>query len=174
MVTASGSAVRLWYQTGWVGAPPMDATRAYSPPCSTRMSGVFRSLPLLLPRVVTMITGSPVSRRVLARWPPDLSYSSTWSRTHLAGLGSYSPSSVMGPTLGGGPTALDNAPGSGSNGPMGLGKRLKGLAGKVIPRPGGDPGGVPARGVLLEVVSLPRAAEGDHALWSKVTLRLGP
>ena len=43
------------------------ATSAYSPPCSTRISGVLRILPLLFPRVVRMITGSPVSRSVLPR-----------------------------------------------------------------------------------------------------------
>jgi hypothetical protein len=31
--------------------------------------------------------GSPVSRSVLARWPPERSYSSTWSLTHCSGLG---------------------------------------------------------------------------------------
>src|SRR5579864_9365806 len=36
-------------------------------------------------------TGTP--RSVVPRVPPELSYSCTWSRTHLAGLGSYSPSS---------------------------------------------------------------------------------
>jgi hypothetical protein len=33
---------------------------------------------------VTMMTGNPVSIRVFARWPPELSYSATWSLTHLA------------------------------------------------------------------------------------------
>src|SRR5580704_8696099 len=37
-------------------------------------------------------TGSPVSRSVVPRVPPELSYSSTWSRTQAAVLGSYSPS----------------------------------------------------------------------------------
>ena len=37
-------------------------------------------------------TGRPVSRRVVPRVPPELSYSSTWSRTQAAVLGSYSPS----------------------------------------------------------------------------------
>src|SRR4051794_37657479 len=57
-------------------------------------------LPLLLPRIVTMITGSPVSRRVLALVPPDASYCSTWSRTHWARLGMYSPCKVMTPPYG--------------------------------------------------------------------------
>src|SRR4051794_12693583 len=57
------------------------------------MSGVLRSLPVLFPRVVTTTIGRPVSRNVLARWPPEASYSATWSRTQPYGLGSYSPSS---------------------------------------------------------------------------------
>ena len=45
--------------------------------------------------------GMPVSSRVLARSPPDASYSATWSRTQSEGLGSYSPwSVVMGPMVG--------------------------------------------------------------------------
>ena len=44
----SGSATRLWYQTGWVGAPPWEATRAYSPSCSTRMSGDLAELAALV------------------------------------------------------------------------------------------------------------------------------
>src|SRR3954469_19820394 len=47
---ASGSALMLWYQTGCFGAPPMLATIRYAPSCSTFISGVLRSLPLLLPR----------------------------------------------------------------------------------------------------------------------------
>src|SRR3954454_1754325 len=90
-MTLSGSSLRLKYQTGCFGAPPIDATSAYSPSCSTRISAVLRSLPLLLPRVVTMITGMPVSRSVLASLPPEASYASTWLRTHADGLGSYSP-----------------------------------------------------------------------------------
>ena len=57
------------------------------------MSGVLRSLPVLLPRVVTTMIGRPVSRNVLARRPPEASYSATCSRTQPYGLGSYSPSS---------------------------------------------------------------------------------
>ncbi|MEY2452819.1 MAG: hypothetical protein QOD92_2393 [Acidimicrobiaceae bacterium] len=56
---------------------------------------------------------------------------------------------------------------------MGLGKKLKGLLTKAIPRPGGDVGGVPARGIVVEVVSVPRG-DGDFeaTLWSKVVVRL--
>src|SRR6187431_1068100 len=57
------------------------------------MSGVLRSLPVLFPRVVTTTIGRPLSRNVLARRPPEASYSATCSRTQPYGLGSYSPSS---------------------------------------------------------------------------------
>ena len=67
--------------------PPLEAMSAYSPPCSTRMTGLLRTLPLLAPRVVTTTMGMPVSISVLARWPPEASYSATWSRTqsHVEG-----------------------------------------------------------------------------------------
>ena len=63
---------------------------------STRMSGDFRILPVLDPRVVKTMTGSP--RRVVPSVPPDDSIRSTWSRTHCCVLGSYSPSRGMGPS----------------------------------------------------------------------------
>jgi len=66
----------------------LDATSAYSPFCSTRMRPNFRTLPLFAPRVVTTMMGISVSRSVLARWPPEASYSATWSRTQSQGLGS--------------------------------------------------------------------------------------
>src|SRR5436190_17984803 len=84
----------LPYHCGFFGAPPIDATSAYSPSCSTRISAVLRRVPLLLPRVVTMTMGNPVSSKVLASRPPERSYCSTWSRTHCHGLGTYSPSSA--------------------------------------------------------------------------------
>src|SRR5664280_84489 len=59
------------------------------------MTGVFRIIPLRFPRVVKITIGRPVSRRVLARTPPEVSYSATWSRTHCAGLGAYSLSMGM-------------------------------------------------------------------------------
>src|SRR5882757_1749622 len=68
------------------------------------MSGVLRILPLFAPRVVRMMTGmlprfaSPVPIRelsVVPSVPPELSYSSTWSRTSCVALGSYSPLSGM-------------------------------------------------------------------------------
>ena len=42
---------------------------AYAPPCSTRIKGNLRILPLFLPRVVKTTTGSPVSLSVLASRP---------------------------------------------------------------------------------------------------------
>src|SRR5580698_3658968 len=102
----------------------MDATSRYSPSCSTRISGVLRSFPLLLPRLVTMITGRPVSRSVLARWPPDASYSATWSRTHRAVLGSYSPSRLMKDTLRLGQQRLAVCPGQPQEGRAGHLHRL--------------------------------------------------
>src|SRR5215467_2786908 len=68
---------------------------AYRPSCSTRITGVLRTLPLFAPRLVTITTGRPVSRSVVPWVPPELSYNSTWSRTHAARLGSYSPSTGM-------------------------------------------------------------------------------
>ena len=45
----------------------------------------------LAPREVITTTGTP--RSMVPLVPPELSYSSTWSRTHFALLGSYSPCS---------------------------------------------------------------------------------
>ena len=95
MATAVGLATRLWYHSGFSGVPPLEATIAYSPPCSTRITGSLRTFPLTRPRMVTMITGISVLPSVFPRLPPELSYSATWSRTHWAGLGSYSPSMDM-------------------------------------------------------------------------------
>jgi hypothetical protein len=56
---------------------------------------------------------------------------------------------------------------------MGLGKKLKGMLTKVIPRPGGDVGGLPARGIVVEVVSAPRGdGDFDATLWNKMVVRL--
>src|SRR5699024_10761607 len=41
-----------------------------------------------------MMTGRPVSMRVLPSRPPVRSYRSTWSRTHWEELGRYSPSRI--------------------------------------------------------------------------------
>ena len=75
--------------------PPTEATAAYLPSCSTRMSGFLRSLPDFAPRLVTMMTARPVSANVPASAPPERSYASTWSRTQSQLLGSYSPFSGM-------------------------------------------------------------------------------
>ena len=56
---------------------------------------------------------------------------------------------------------------------MGLVKKLRGALAKAIPRPGGDVGGVPARGIVVEVVSGPWGDQDENfALWTKVVLRL--
>src|ERR1700733_7044048 len=88
----------LWYQTGFFGAPPSDATMAYSPSCSTRISGVLRSLPVLAPTVVSRMMGMPFMSAASA--PPDSAYLSACSRDQSQGLGSYSPVSGMFTTLG--------------------------------------------------------------------------
>src|SRR5665647_3103008 len=67
----------------------MEATTAYSPSCSTRISGVLRSLPVLAPIEVSTMIGTPSS--VLASVPPEASNRSTWSRERSDGLGAYSP-----------------------------------------------------------------------------------
>ena len=81
---------------GCSGAPPFEATRAYLPSCSTRISGFLRSLPLFAPTEVHHDHGDAAHRRALL--PPEDSIFSTWSRTHFSGLGSYSPFSVMPPS----------------------------------------------------------------------------
>src|SRR3954462_7195881 len=64
------------------------------------MSGDLRILPLFAPRVVRMMTGRFWS--AVPSVPPELSYSSTWSRTNCAVLGSYSPFSGTVPPSDGG------------------------------------------------------------------------
>jgi hypothetical protein len=53
------------------GDPPFEATRAYSPSCSSRMRAISRSVPLLFPRMVTTSPGP--SHKVSACWPPERS-----------------------------------------------------------------------------------------------------
>ena len=53
---------------GMLGAPPSEPMTAYSPSCSTRISGVLRSLPLLAPTEVSTTTGRPRMSPALA--PP--------------------------------------------------------------------------------------------------------
>ncbi|MEY2422192.1 MAG: hypothetical protein QOI95_2259 [Acidimicrobiaceae bacterium] len=58
---------------------------------------------------------------------------------------------------------------------MGLVKKLRGAFAKAIPRPGGDVGGVAARGIVVEVVSGPWGDQEDsYSLWTKVVLKLRP
>src|SRR5680860_835166 len=63
------------------------------PSCSTRISGILRTLPVLAPTLVRMTTGRP--RIVVPSVPPERSYFSTWLRTYSFGLGSYTPDSAM-------------------------------------------------------------------------------
>src|SRR5271168_5543511 len=91
----------LWYQTGFFGAPPSEATTAYSPLCSTRISGVLRSLLVLAPTVVSRMMGLPFISA--ASDPPDSAYLSACSRDQSQGLGAYSPVSGIPTTLGGSP-----------------------------------------------------------------------
>jgi hypothetical protein len=47
----------------------------------------------------------------------------------------------------------------------------QGAVGAVIPRPGGDIGGVPARGVIVEVIQGPFSGrDGEYTLWNGVTV----
>ena len=87
---------------GVCGAPPIEATARYLPSRSTRIRGFLRRAPDLRPTEVITTIGSLPPRRVLARAPPEASYSATWSRTHLALLGMYSPTRrvMSGPTAG--------------------------------------------------------------------------
>ena len=78
-----GFLTTLWYQTGCLGAPPREATIAYSPSCSTRISGVLRSLPVLAPTVVSTMMGFPFMS--VASVPPDCSYFSACSRAQFHG-----------------------------------------------------------------------------------------
>src|SRR5689334_15844966 len=79
----------FWCQTGFSGAPPLDATIAYTPSCSTRINGTLRSLPDFAPRMVTRTTGRPLMSTLSV--VPVSKIFSVCSRTQLAGLSSYSP-----------------------------------------------------------------------------------
>lgn len=55
----------------------------------------------------------------------------------------------------------------------GPGQEVEGALAKAIPRPGGDVGGVPARGIVVEVVTGPFGDQEDsYALWTNVILKL--
>jgi hypothetical protein len=87
----------LCYQTGCFGAPPSEATTAYSPLCSTRISGVLRSLPVSAPTLVSRMIGLPFMSAASA--PPDSACLSACSRDQSLGLGADSPVSGIATTL---------------------------------------------------------------------------
>src|SRR5689334_22873565 len=93
----SGSACRLRYHCGCSGAPPLLATAAKTPSCSTRMRGTLRTAPDLAPRIVSSTTGRcwMCTESVV----PVRSISSTCRRTQSLGLGTYSPIIAMPRTL---------------------------------------------------------------------------
>lgn len=63
----SGFATRLWYQSGWVGSPALEAKTAARPsPRSWYIIGLTRSLPLRAPTVWSRRRGAPV------KFPPTL------------------------------------------------------------------------------------------------------
>ena len=80
--------------SGARGAPPLDAIATYTPSRSTRITGFLRSLPDFAPtRGDHHDRVTPCAAQGVGLAAPSVaSYSSTWSRTHCAGLGSYSPS----------------------------------------------------------------------------------
>src|SRR6476469_56323 len=86
---------RFAYHFGCSGAPPLLATAAYTPSCSTRISGTLRILPDS-PRMVSSTTGRFMmcTERVV----PVSAIFSTCSRTQPRGLGAYSPCIVMAPS----------------------------------------------------------------------------
>ena len=55
-----GLALRLWYQSGLVGAPPLDATTSIEPSSWGKYtSGVTRTVPLFAPMWWSRIIGAP-------------------------------------------------------------------------------------------------------------------
>ena len=51
--------------------------------------------------------------------------------------------------------------------------KTQGAIGAVIPRPGGDVGGLPARGTIVELIQGPFGQRNhSSALWNKVTISL--
>jgi hypothetical protein len=67
-----------------LGAPPIEATAAYSPSCSTRIRAFLRSFPDVAPIDVTTMIGTP---RLRGLAPFVRSYSSTWLRVRSLELG---------------------------------------------------------------------------------------
>src|SRR6202042_3700541 len=144
--------------------------------CSTRITGVLRTLPLRAPRLVMITTGRPVSRSVVPCVPPEPSYSSTWSRTHACGLGSYSSSALMAlvntsarclgqpgrvvpaARSGGGPVAAGGAPWSAA-----VGVRSDEPVGGGQPERGEQDAGRDVGGVVLAPVHAGGRDEDRHA-----------
>src|SRR4051794_6158038 len=58
-IVTSGWALRLWYQSGWDGAPAFEAMITQSSPSGRYTSGVVNGRPLLAPVVVSRIIGAP-------------------------------------------------------------------------------------------------------------------
>src|SRR2546430_1295778 len=56
----TGFAPGLWYQAGFVGAPPLEATTTYSPFSLEKASGFSRGLPLLGPVLGKLRTYVPL------------------------------------------------------------------------------------------------------------------
>ena len=79
-ISTLASTRRLYTQTDCAGrhpgSPPARRHRHFD-----AHQRVLRTAPVLFPRLVTMITGKPVSRSVVPSVPPLLSYTSTCSRT---------------------------------------------------------------------------------------------
>ncbi|SKU82924.1 Uncharacterised protein [Mycobacteroides abscessus subsp. abscessus] len=80
-----------------MGAPPSEATRAYSPLCSTRIKAILRSLPDLAPSVVSRITG--MSAMVMPSVVPLSMILATCFCDQSSPLGSYSPVNGMTTTV---------------------------------------------------------------------------
>src|SRR5215831_3153661 len=54
-----GLASRLWYQSGFVGAPPLEANTAKPSPTAWYIIGLTRSWPVLAPTVCSSRSGAP-------------------------------------------------------------------------------------------------------------------
>src|SRR6516162_3899965 len=61
-----GWASRLWYQSGLVGAPLLEAKTAYPPGTGRYIIGFTRGCPVLAPTVCRSSSGAP------SNWPPTL------------------------------------------------------------------------------------------------------
>jgi hypothetical protein len=63
-IEASGCAVRLWYQSGLLSAPALEAKIAQSPPTAWYITGWTRSWPDFAPVLCSRSRGAP------SNWPP--------------------------------------------------------------------------------------------------------